>query len=61
MELRSLKDGEAPDVVFGIPVYQSGDPLEIRGGLWVTLVPEDEDDDRLWEYDLKTGTCLRTK
>lgn len=33
---------------------------EYKGELWVTLLPEDEADDRIWEFSLTTGWLLKT-
>lgn len=43
----------------GTPVYVCGDPLTVRGESWVTLVPEDASDERLWEFSLTTGRTIQ--
>lgn len=36
---------------------------EIKGGRWVTFLPDtnDEDDDRVWEFDLNSGRILKIR
>ena len=41
-------------------VYVCGDPLTMQGEEWVTLVPEDSEDERLWEFSLTTGRLIQT-
>jgi len=47
-----------PDKLFGDPVRVAGDPLLVRGELWWTLVPEDEEDARIWEFSTTTGRLI---
>jgi hypothetical protein len=54
METNTTKN-TPPTHVEGCEVYVCGDPLEFRGEEWVTLSPEDETDERLWEFSLTTG------
>lgn len=44
-------------------IVASREPMEVKGGLWVTLVPTefDEDDDRLWEFDIRSGRLLKMR
>lgn len=52
---------EVPEAVDGVPVETCfGPPVKVRGGLWRTLVPLAEGDDRLWEWDAATGRIIRT-
>lgn len=44
----------------GTAVWVCGDPLTVNGEDWVTLVPEDTDDERLWEFSLTTGRTIQT-
>ncbi len=44
----------APDNVQGTPVFK-GSEMVMRGEIWVTLLPEQEADQRIWEYSLTTG------
>lgn len=53
--------GNAPRHVDGTPVTPSGEPLISRGVTWVTLVPDDDDDDRLWEWSPTTGRIIQTR
>jgi hypothetical protein len=48
-----------PKVWNGCEVYVCGDPLTINGEDWVTLVPEDSEDERLWEFSLTTGRTIQ--
>lgn len=50
-----------PATVAGVPVYQSGEALEYLGNRWVTLAPEDAEDDRIWEFSLTSGRLVRTR
>lgn len=48
-----------PAEVDGAPVEAHlDDTLETLGEVWVTLVPEDEHDERLWEFSLTTGRII---
>lgn len=49
-----------PKAVNGTLVHVAGAVAMIRGEEWVTLAPEDEGDDRLWEFSLKTGRIVQT-
>lgn len=50
-----------PRHVEGIPVEHVEDTLELDEECWVTLVPEDPEDRRLWEFDVDSGRLLRTR
>lgn len=52
---------KAPKTISGVPVFQSGDPMKTHGEAWVTMVPEDDNDGRLWEFSLTTGRILLTR
>lgn len=48
-----------PTAVGGTPVTAWTDrPLKSGGEVWVTLVPDEEDDERLWEWSLTTGRLI---
>ena len=49
-----------PTMVGCCEVYVCGDPLAVQGEEWVTLVPEDSEDERLWEFSLTTGRTVQT-
>lgn len=50
-----------PTEVDGTPVEAWVDnPTTFRGEEWVTLVPEDDHDERLWEFSLTTGRVVQT-
>lgn len=55
-----MAEKQPPDTVDGTPVEASGEPLATSGGRWVTLVPTDYDDERLWEFDVDSGRIVRT-
>jgi len=52
---------KVPEQIDGEPVCQSGKPLLHRGENWVTLVPEDDDDERIWEFSLTSGRLIQTR
>lgn len=55
------KHKNIPTRIDGTLVESVGDPLDIGTGLWVTLVPErDDEDTRVWEFDLISGRILQT-
>ena len=37
------------------------DPMEHKGGLWATYIPQDEEDDRIFEHDDRTGRVIQTR
>jgi hypothetical protein len=49
-----------PTSIGGTRVEPAGDPLTVRGEEWLTLIPSDEDDERIWEFSLTTGRLLQT-
>ena len=53
---------QPPSEVYGTAVSAclDGGTL-VRGRLWVTLVPDDDDDTRLWEWCTDTGQLLQTR
>lgn len=54
-----MTDHLIPHQVDGTPVFRRDTIVEIGGQRWVTLIPEDGGDDRLWEFSLTTGRVLR--
>jgi hypothetical protein len=60
-KMTKTKTHKPPSEVYGTPVYQSGDPLEVNGESWVTLVPEDDKDERIWEFSVTTGRLMKTR
>ncbi len=50
-----------PVTINGVRVEQQGDVLTVRGEEWLTLVPEDDNDERVWEYSLTTGRIMQTR
>ena len=36
-------------------------PMEMKGGLWETYVPESEQDTRVFERDIRTGRVVQTR
>lgn len=50
-----------PSTIDGVAVEPSGEPLEFHGEQWQTLVPDDENDHRIWEFSLTTGRLVRTR
>lgn len=52
---------KVPNAISGVPVEQSGKPLEVKGQRWVTLIPVDDYDERIWEFCLDSGRIIQTK
>jgi hypothetical protein len=51
-----------PKRIAGVPVEpHGGEPMELRGERWQTMIPKAEDDDRLWEFSLTTGRILQLR
>ena len=56
----SQKYHPIPREVEGTRVFHREDDVaDICGEQWVTLIPEDTEDGRLWEFSLTTGKTLR--
>jgi len=53
--------GKAPCKIGGVHVEPSGDPLLLHGETWLTMVPVDPGDDRIWEYSVTTKRIIRTR
>ena len=53
--------GNAPSEIAGIPVEANGEPMLLHGETWITMIPVNADDDRLWEYSLTTGRIVKTR
>ena len=49
---------QPPRIFRGTPLREPGPPMELNGEIWVTLTPEDEHSDRIWEFSLTTGRLL---
>jgi len=49
-----------PTTIGDCEVYVCGNPMTMMGEEWVTLSPEDETDERLWEFSLTTGRTVQT-
>lgn len=43
-----------------VEVLDPDNVLEFNGERWVTLLPVDESDERLWEFSLTTGRIIQT-
>jgi len=52
---------DKPFTINGVEVEAQGEPLEVKGERWQTMVPIDEQDERLWEFSLDSGRIIRTK
>lgn len=50
-----------PKAIDGVSVACHGDLMALRGEEWMTMAPEDEGDDRLWEFSITTGRILRMR
>jgi len=48
-----------PSRIGDTPVVKTGKPMKAKGEIWVTLIPEDESDERIWEYSITTGRVLQ--
>ena len=40
--------------------YNVSTKTEFRGQTWITILPSDDTDPRVWEYSLTSGKLLRT-
>ena len=50
-----------PRRIAGVLVEVHGDQImELKGERWVTLIPKDEYDDRIWEFSLTSGRIIQT-
>lgn len=50
-----------PSEIDGVQVLQVGSkPVVVRGESWVTLIPYDPEDSRIWEFSLTSGRLLQT-
>jgi len=58
--MRVVEGVRVRKVVKGVRVFTSGQVLKYRGERYVTLVPEDPEDPRLWEYSVDTGRTVQT-
>lgn len=57
-----MPDLQPPTEIDGTPVYLL-DPdhsLEFDGERWFTMLPEDYEDERIWEWSATTGRVLLT-
>lgn len=50
-----------PKTIGTCEVSPSPRVMTFRGEEWITLYPEDNSDDRLWEYSLTSGRILQTQ
>ena len=51
---------QVPTMVAGVEVRPLRKPMEYRGERWLTLVPEADDDFRIWEFGLTSGRLIQT-
>jgi hypothetical protein len=59
---RRRKSYPVPKRIGTVRVIPSGEPLLVRGEKWITMVPEDyEENDRLWEFSTTTGRIIQTR
>lgn len=56
----TTKQHTPPTRIGDCEVYANGDPLTVNGEEWLTLCPEDGEDERLWEFSLTTGRIIQT-
>lgn len=47
-----------PTDINGVAVVPSDGPLARDGGIWHTLVPKDDYDDRIWEWNEVTNHLI---
>lgn len=52
---------QIPKRVAGVRVEESGEPMNLRGLTWHTLIPVDEGDTRVWEWAEESGRIIQTQ
>ena len=50
-----------PELASGVRVRVKGRPRRTGDGKWVTLVPVEADDGRVWRYDVRSGNLLQRR
>lgn len=55
-----MSEHKVPSKIDGVPVEQMGEPLEMNGERWLTLVPPGEDE-RIWEFSVTSGRLVLTR
>lgn len=50
-----------PEFIAGERVIESGEPMVVKGELWHTLLTEDGEDERIWEWSETTGRIIQTQ
>ena len=54
-----MKERKRPIRIEGVPVLWNDKPLVLKGEVWYTAVPEDDDDYRVWEWSETTGRIVK--
>jgi len=50
-----------PTEINGVPVTRiSKSETHYHGQIWVTLIPSEDEDSRIWEFSLTTGKIIQT-
>lgn len=50
-----------PAEVDGVPVHRvSASEVTFNGQTWITLIPREGEDSRMWEFSLTTGQIVQT-
>jgi len=49
-----------PKEIDGVEVEKVDEPMVVKGEKWVTLVPKNENDFRVWEFSLTSGRVIQT-
>jgi hypothetical protein len=53
---------QPPTKINGVKVLPlTGSEQEFKGETWITLIPTDEEDVRIWEFSRTTGRIIQTK
>lgn len=50
-----------PTTISGVQVSVTGDPMYLNGETWLTLTPDEDGDNRLWEFSTTTGRLVKTQ
>lgn len=50
-----------PTIINGVTIIAlENTEHEYRGETWITLIPDDEEDSRIWEFSLTSGKIIQT-
>lgn len=58
--MNAIAKRKPPELVDGVRVHVSGNPIVAGPDVWVMLVPYDEYDGRRWAFSLESGKVMLT-